>query len=100
MVARTNLFDSTFLVFINGTLYTKGIKLLCKEDKTYIVFNCKEEPATDGFTIAEMREYIATNAKVSIIFIPNIGITSINTNAYRVKQSNNDKGIIKSCRAS
>ena len=40
-----------------------------------------------------MREYIATNAKVSIIFIPNIGITSINTNAYRVKQSNNDKGI-------
>ena len=39
IIARTNLFDSTFLVFINGTLYTKGIKLLSKEDKTYIVFN-------------------------------------------------------------
>ena len=93
IITRTNLFDSTFLVFINGTLYTKGIKLLCKEDKTYIVFNCKEEPAVDGFTIADMRNYIETNAKVSIIFIPNVGITSINTNAYRVKQSNNDKGI-------
>ena len=93
IVNRTNLFDSTFLVFINGNLYTKGIKVLCKEDKTYIVFNCKEKPAEEGFTIEEMREFIATNAKVTILFIPNAGITSINTNAYRVKQSNNVDGI-------
>ena len=93
IISRANLFDSTFLVFINGILYTRGVKLLCKEDKTYIVFNCKEEPAIDGFSIEDMRNYIATNADVSIIFIPNIGITNIKTNAYRVKQSNNIDGV-------
>lgn len=93
IINRTDLFDSTFLVFINGVLYTRGIKVLCKEDKTYIVFNCKEEPAIDGFTIEDMRNFISTNAKVSILFIPNVGITNVRTNAYRVKQSNNTDGI-------
>lgn len=93
LINRTELFDNTFLVFINGVLYTKGIHILCKEDKTYVVFTCKEKPAKDGFTISEMSELLATNADVTILFIPNVGITNINTNAYRVKQSNENNGI-------
>ena len=40
---NTTLFDSSFLVFVNGQLFTEGVKILCKEDKTYIIFICKEK---------------------------------------------------------
>ena len=91
IVNRTDLFDSTFLVFVDGNLYTKGISILCKEDKTYVVFSCKEKPAVDGFTIEEMRDYLSRNVDVTILFIPNVGITNVKTNAYRV--INNDNSI-------
>ena len=42
---RPDLFVSTFMVFINGVVYTKGINILCKEDKTYLIINCKEQPS-------------------------------------------------------
>lgn len=90
---RPDLFDSTFLVFINGKLYTRGIKVLCKEDKTYIIFLCKEDPSPEGFSMKEMKEYIKTNAKVTIYFIPNIGIKNISTNAYRMRTLNNGNGL-------
>ena len=93
IIERPDLFDSTFLVFINGRLYTEGIKLLCKEDKTYIIFLCKEQPSREGFGMAEMQEYIENNVKVSIYFIPNIGIKNIQTNAYRVRTQNSRSGI-------
>ena len=93
IINNPNLFDDSFLVFVDGKLYTEGIKVLCKEDKTYLIFICKEKPSEVGFTIAEMREYIQRNVDVSIIFVPNIGIKNINTNGYRVKKSNNYDGI-------
>ena len=93
IISRPDLFDSTFLVFINGKLYTKGIKVLCKEDKTYLILYCKEKPSPDGFSIKEMREYIETNAHVSIYFIPNTGIKNVYTNAYRIRTLNNTTGI-------
>ena len=93
IISRPDLFDSTFLVFINGKLYTKGVKVLCKEDKTYIIFLCREKPSEEGFSIGEMREYIKTNAKVSIYFIPNTGIKNISTNAYRVRTLNRKGGM-------
>ena len=93
IVNRPDLFDSTFMVFINGKLFTKGVEILCKEDKTYVIFLCKEKPSPEGFSIEEMREYIENNAKVSIYFVPNTGIKSISTNAYRVRTLNNGDGI-------
>lgn len=90
---RPDLFDSTFLVFINGKLYTKGIKVLCKEDKTYIILLCKEDPSPEGFSMSEMKTYIENNAKVTIYFIPNVGIKNISTNAYRIRSLNNGKGL-------
>ena len=88
-----NLFDSSFLVFVNGKLYTEGVKILCKEDKTYIIFICKEKPSDIGFTIQEMLDYLENNAQVTIFFIPNVGITNINTNAYRLRSNAAYKGL-------
>ena len=93
IINRYDLFDSTFLVFINGCLYTKGIKVLCKEDKTYIIFYCNEDPVDEGFSIAEMRHYIESNADVTIMMIPNTGIKNIVTNAYRARTWNQTTGI-------
>ena len=110
IIDRPDLFDSTFLVFINGVLFTKGIKILCKEDKTYIIFNCVEHttvPKTvegkpnpdfpywgeEGFPINDMRKYIEDNADVTIFFIPNMGIKNISSNAYRIRTMNNSTGI-------
>ncbi len=90
---RPDLFVSTFMVFINGVVYTKGINILCKEDKTYLIINCKEQPSRDGITIKDMQTFIETNAKVTIYFIPNTGIKSIKTNAYRLRSLINNTGI-------
>jgi hypothetical protein len=93
IINRSDLFDSTFLVFINGCLYTKGIKLLCKEDKTFVILYCNEDPVDEGFSITEMHNYIENNADVSILMIPNTGIKTIRTNAYRAKTLNKSTGI-------
>ena len=90
---RPDLFDSTFIMFINGVMYLRGIQILCKEDKTYLVINCKEEPSKDGITISDMRKFLEEDAKVTIYFIPNIGIKNISTNAYRIRTLNNSTGI-------
>jgi hypothetical protein len=90
---RPDLFDSTFLVFIDGVLYLRGIQILCKEDKTYLVINCKEEPSKDGIAISDMRRFLENDVNVTIYFIPNIGIKNISTNAYRIRTLNNSTGI-------
>lgn len=90
---RPDLFDSTFLLFIDGTLYLRGIQILCKEDKTYLVINCQELPSKEGITIDAMRKFLENDARVTIYFIPNIGIKNISTNAYRIRTLNNSTGI-------
>lgn len=92
-ISRPELFDSTFIVFIDGKLYTKGINILCKEDKTYMIFYCKEAPSSQGFTLNDMKKFIDNNVDVSIYFIPNIGIRNIGTNAYRIRTLNKESGI-------
>lgn len=90
---RPDLFDSTFIIFINGVMYIRGINILCKEDKTYLVINCKEEPSKDGIYIEDMRRFLEEDVNVTIYFIPNIGIKNISTNAYRIRTMNNSTGI-------
>ena len=93
VVARPDLFDSTFIVFIDGKIYLRGIQILCKEDKTYLVINCDEQPSKDGINIRDMREFINNNVNITIYFIPNTGIRTISTNAYRVRTLNTTTGI-------
>ena len=93
VISHPDIFDSSYLVFVNGKLYTKGVKILCKEDKTYLIITCKEKPSNDGFTIQEMRDYIQNNVKVTIIFLPNVGIRNIQTNGYRLMKSNKYDGL-------
>ena len=93
IINNPRLFSSSFLVFINGELFTEGIKILCKEDKTYVVFICKEKPSDIGFTIQTMLDYLENNAKVTIFFIPNVGLANVHTNAYRLRNTSTYKGI-------
>lgn len=93
IINHTNLFDYSFLVFIDGKLFTEGIKILCKEDKTYVVFTCKEKPSDVGIPINDIRKYLEDNVDVTILFLPNVGLTNISTNAYRVKTTNDRDGL-------
>lgn len=93
IINHPDLFESSFLVFVEGKLFTEGIKILCKEDKTYVVFICKEKPSDVGFPIADMLDYLERNVDVSIIFVPNVGLANITTNGYRVKKANNYQGL-------
>ena len=93
IINNPDLFSSSFLVYIDGELFTEGIKILCKEEKTYVIFNCKEKPADNGFTISDMLRYLNDNVDVTIFFIPNVGITNISTNAYRLRNTAAYKGL-------
>lgn len=93
IISHTEIFTSSFLVFIDGKLYTDAVKILCKEDKTYVIFICKEKPSDIGFPIDNMRDYLDRNVDVSILFIPNVGITTVETNGYRVKSTNDHQGL-------
>lgn len=93
IINNPKLFDSSFLVFVDGKLYTEGIKILCREEKTYVIFTCKEKPSEVGFKISDMLDYLKNNARVTIFFIPNVGITNVHTNAYRVRSNSAYKGL-------
>ncbi len=83
----------SFLVFIEGKLYTEDIKVLCKEDKTYMIFICKEKPSDIGIPIKTMLDMLERNVDVSIVFVPNVGLANVTTNGYRVKDANNYQGL-------
>lgn len=88
-----DVFHSTFLVFIDGKLYFEGANILCKEDKTYCVFNIKEKPADKGIPKADFDKMMEDNVSVTIFFIPNYRNQNISTNAYALRDSNNNNGI-------
>lgn len=93
IIQHNEIFTSSFLVFVDGKLYTDAVKILCKEDKTYVIFICKEKPSDTGFPIEDMLDYLERNVNVSILIVPNVGLTTINTNGYRVKTNNNYQGL-------
>lgn len=93
IINHPDLFTHSFLVFIDGKLYTEDIKVLCKEDKTYMIFICKEKPSDIGIPIKDMLDMLERNVDVSIVFLPNVGLSNITTNGYRVKDTNKYQGL-------
>lgn len=89
-----NVFSSTFLVFIDGKAYFEGVNLICKEDKTYMVFNLKEKPRHEnGIDQSVFEDYMDRNVDVTIYFIPNYNNVSVSTNAYALKDYNILRGL-------
>ena len=89
-----NVFESTFLVFIDGKLYVDGARILCKEEKTYCIFNLKEKPTQDdGIDKYEFKRMMEENVNVTIFFLPNYKNQNINTNAYNLRECNNAIGL-------
>lgn len=87
-----NIFTNTFLVFIDGKLYFEGVNILCKEDKTYCVFNIKEKPSEDnGIPYKEFCDLMERDARITVIFMPNYRNNNITSNAYMI-ENYNDKG--------
>lgn len=89
-----SVFESTFLIFIDGKLYVDGANILCKEDKTYCIFNLKEKPTEkDGIDKSEFKRMMEENVSVTVLFLPNYKNQNINTNAYSLKESNKTNGL-------
>lgn len=88
-----DVFHSTFLVFIDGKLYFEGANILCKEDKTYCVFNIKEKPADKGIIKADFDKMMEDNVNVTILIIPNYRNQIVSTNAYALRDANKYKGL-------
>lgn len=89
-----NIFTNTYLVFIDGKLYFEGINILCKEDKTYCVFNLKEKPLDkNGIPKKEFDEYMERDARITVIFMPNYRNFNVETNAYALNNYNNKFGL-------
>lgn len=89
-----NLFTNTYLVFIDGKLYFEGVNILCKEDKTYCIFNLKEKPMEDnGIDKMEFKRLKDKNARVTVIFMPNYFNSNIKTNAYMIENYNDRHGL-------
>ena len=93
VINNHKIFTNSFLVFIDGDLYTEAVNILCKEDKTYVIFICKEKPSDVGIPIDKMLDYIERNVNVTVIFLPNVGLTNISTNGYKLKGTNGYKGL-------
>jgi hypothetical protein len=81
-----NIFANNFMVFVDGKLFDT-INLLCKEDKTYIIFDLAEGQNTSGIPKSYFDELMAKNADITVFFIPNCSYGIYNTNIYVLKEN-------------
>ena len=79
-----DLFSCTFLFFIDGKMYNNLIHLLCKEDKTVLIFNLNEKPATDGINKSILTRMMKTNVRATFMMVPNHAGGSYNFNQYSI----------------
>lgn len=83
--SNANIFNNSVLLFINGELYTNYF-IRPYEDITSIVFKLYDgfpnikEYLRPGFTKAEIKEFIANNAQMTILFVKQHNENSYNIN--------------------
>lgn len=93
-INNKDVFTWTFMLFIDGVTYFDGIRIICKEDKTYVVFNFDEKPMEgDGLPKETLRDYIERDVPITVYFVPNHGTSSLDTNAYVLKDHNTLHGL-------
>jgi len=85
-----DIFSSTFLLFIDGKVYSNLIHLLCKEDKTILIFNLNEQPATNGVNKDILQKMMKDNARATFFMIPNHVGGSYRFNQYTFARYNNE----------
>lgn len=82
IISNPDIFSSTFLLFIDGKLYNNLIHLLCKEDKTVLIFNLNEQPATSGINKDILEKMMRNNTKATFFMLPNHAGGSYRFNQY------------------
>jgi hypothetical protein len=85
-----DIFSSTFLLFIEGKIYNNLIHLLCKEDKTILIFNLNEQPAVSGINKDIMQKMMKNNVRATFFMIPNHAGGSYRFNQYTFANYNNE----------
>ena len=80
--ANPDIFTSTFMLFIDGKMYNNLIHLLCKEDKTVLIFNLNEQPATQGINKSILERMMRDNVKATFFMLPNHAGGSYRFNQY------------------
>ena len=45
---NTDIFSSTFLIFIDGKIMNDAVEIFCREDKTVVIFRINERPGDTG----------------------------------------------------
>ena len=89
IIKNPDIFTSTFLLFIDGKMYNNLIHILCKEDKTILIFNLNETPANGGIDKIILERMMKTNVKATFFMVPNHMGGSYNFNRYSFPVYNN-----------
>lgn len=88
-----DIFTNSYLMFIDGNLCMSGVNLYCKEDKTYFVFNLKENPSIKKGIDKGQFEYLQKiNARITLFIIPNYESILLTTNANTIDHFNTVNG--------
>jgi hypothetical protein len=85
VINNPNIFHQTFLVFIKGKLFDT-INIMCKEDKTYFIFDISDGYNTTGIPKSYFDELYNMNADITIWLVPNCSYGVYNTNINVLKK--------------
>lgn len=83
------IFPYSFLVFIDGTIYT-NLKLIIGEDVSRVILYLNSNNVSDGIDESLYKKLLAKDAKVTIFFIPNSIYADYATNKYVVSKFKNE----------
>ena len=74
------IFSNGFVLFVDGKFFLDGINILCKEDKTYFIFNIKETESGFGIPKDKFDKLMADDADITVYYVPNSPNYLYNTN--------------------
>jgi hypothetical protein len=67
------------MVFVDGKLFDT-INILCKEDKTYLIFDINDGKNTTGIPKDYFDQLMNANVDITVFFVPNCTYGIYNTN--------------------
>lgn len=89
VISNPHIFTSTFMFFIDGKIYNNLINVVCKEDKTVLVFNINERPANSGLSKEQLDYFMKNNVRATFFMMPNHAGGSYDFNQYTFAKYNN-----------
>ena len=66
---NTDIFSSTFLIFIDGKIMNDAVEIFCREDKTVVIFRINERPGDTGIDKKTFEDMVNNKVEVSFFMI-------------------------------